>query len=108
MAVKKGISVSQKAAHILNQRKAAGETWEGIAADLSSKSGQSISGALVWKVTNGRCSSKVILKALGLARHQIRLAATVTPEEREALQQLATTRGMTWTEFCKDLARGSQ
>lgn len=38
-------------------------------------------------------------------RKQTRLAATVTPEERKALQQLAAMRGMTWSEYCKSLVR---
>lgn len=39
---------------------------------------------------------------------QIRLAASVTEEEREALHALAASQGKTWTEFCKALAAGEQ
>lgn len=99
------MTVYDKAAALLNERRANGETFEQIAADLSKKVGRPISDTLLWKVANGRSKSKTVLKALGLARQQIRLAATVNPEERKKLLKLAESNGMTWTEFCKALVR---
>ena len=37
-------------------------------------------------------------------RQQIRLAASVSEEERQALQNLANEHGLTWSEYCKELA----
>lgn len=35
-----------------------------------------------------------------------RLAADVTPEQRDRLRELAAKRGMTWSELCRALADG--
>jgi hypothetical protein len=37
-------------------------------------------------------------------RRQIRLAASVTEEERELLQEMAAAFGLTWSEYCQELA----
>lgn len=37
-------------------------------------------------------------------RHQIRLAASLTKERRDALRELAAQDGKTWSEFCEELA----
>ena len=52
---------------------------------------------------------QALLRAGWLRRRtstSVRLAASVTPEQRERLRELAAERGLTWSELCRALADG--
>ena len=53
--------------------------------------------------TTGRASAKT-RRRLGLPAERTRLAADVTPAQRDCLHALAAERGMTWSELCRALA----
>lgn len=51
----------------------------------------------------GRASTRT-RRRLGLPAKRTRLAADVTPAQRDALRALVAERGMTWSEYCRALA----
>jgi len=65
-----------------------------------------VSPALCWKVANGQCRSAKMDYALGIKETRTRIAADVTPAQRDALHALAAERGLTWSEYCRKLADG--
>lgn len=76
-------------------------TWRAVSDYLGD-----VSPATCWKVANGQLKSKRVNRKLKLTTGQIRLSASVTADERQALRAMARYRGMSWSQFCKALARG--
>ena len=74
------------------------EGWKELADELGVNRG------LLWSVAHGKKRSHLINRAIGVEKTQIRLAATVTMEQRQALYDMVSHLDMTWTEFCCFLA----
>jgi hypothetical protein len=75
-------------------------TWRKVAEHIGG-----VSPALCWKVANMETRSKKIERALGLRPKRIRLAASVTEEQRAALQRFVARMGHTsWSDYCQAVA----
>lgn len=69
---------------------------------------QGVSHITLWKIANdpGYRPSRDIAERLGLPLERCRLAADVSPEQRQTLQDFAALMGMSWTEYCRWFADG--
>lgn len=78
-------------------------TWQRVADDIKEASGITVSRALCWKAANGEYSQK-LARAIGLVEPRCRIAADVTPAQRNRLHEIADREGLTWSEYCQRLA----